>query len=169
MRELLFVITFSIFCIKYKYIREIFFGRCNIRTSADVNCSFTFRCTCLPLLRAEVTKFLSKLERQQPRFFHKPFAIRLGGFNAAVCKIEYYNFTGYLLFGRKRKLRHNTEAIGRVPTRGVFTVYTKSEIADYLRIGSHPTSRFHQFKVRSILINSCFSSRFCILVKLLEK
>lgn len=114
------------------------------------------------LLRAEVAKFLSRFQEAASTLywlFCKLFAIGFDGFDAAACKIECFNFTGYLLFGRKRKLRHNT-AIGRVPTQGIFTVYTKSETADYLRIGPHPTFHFHRFKISSMLINPCFSSRF---------
>jgi len=99
------------------------------------------------LSRAKVAKFLNKLKVAARYSF---FAIGLDGFDAA-CKIECFNFTGYLLFGCKRKLRRNTESIGRVPTRGVFTVRTKSETADYLRIGSRPTtSHSRQFKVHAL-------------------
>lgn len=70
--------TFSVFYIKY--IREIFFNYCKVRININTNHSFASRYICLLLLRAEVAKFLSRLERQRYRFFCKLFAIGLGGF-----------------------------------------------------------------------------------------
>lgn len=134
----------------------------SVRTSTNTVAALllsTYIRNAILLSRAEVAKFLNKLEAAA-RYTTSFFSIGLDGFDAAACKIECFNFTGYLLFGRKRKLRRNTESIGRVPTRGVFTVWTKSETADYLHIGSRPTSHSHRFKVPSVLICSCFSSRF---------